>query len=145
MRWGDETGHLAQRVFLLKGTFMVDFMREQISEITGIYDLSENEKKNMKRSAMYEYPPQAILDQIATWENYSLEGIEELFELIRDWWWMPTWGFKKIDSGHYELHTGGWSGNEEIIRALEKNEMLWEILLSEYRRGGHYKLEAPYR
>jgi len=94
---------------------------------------------------MYIYPTPGILERIATWDNYDLDGIEELFELIRNWWWMPELGFKKIDRGHYELHTGGWSGNEQIIQALEKNEMLWEILLSEYRRGGHYVLGVPYK
>ena len=36
-----------------------------------------------------------------------------------------------------ELHTGGWSGNEDIIRALQRNKAFWKLLEKE-EAGGHY-------
>lgn len=34
-------------------------------------------------------------------------------------------------------HTGGWSGNEDIIAVL-KESWLWDWSLERYDRGGHY-------
>lgn len=34
--------------------------------------------------------------------------------------------------------TGGWSGNESIIGAMQKNRMVWNFLWEQSRRGGHY-------
>lgn len=39
----------------------------------------------------------------------------------------------------WAYHTGGWSGNEAILRALEEaNHGLWRLYLWRYERGGHY-------
>jgi len=39
-------------------------------------------------------------------------------------------------------HTGGWSGNEEIIAVLQESELFW-WLLQRYDRGGHYYFQMP--
>lgn len=61
---------------------------------------------------------------------------EELIEFIREIWWQPDWGFNYEDN-LLELHTGGWSGNEDIIRALETTA-LFTFKLRATQTGGHY-------
>jgi len=43
------------------------------------------------------------------------------------------------NDGGWELHTGGWSGNEEIIRAMQDNRVWWGMFWESSRRGGHYE------
>jgi len=42
------------------------------------------------------------------------------------------------------LHTGGWSGNEDIIIELEQT-WFWLMYWSESHRGGHYYFEIPWK
>ena len=43
-----------------------------------------------------------------------------------------------------ELHTGGWSGNEMIISALERSDSLfWTFYWQKSERGGHYYFKLP--
>ena len=44
----------------------------------------------------------------------------------------------------WAYHTGGWSGNEEIIHTLqERAPLLWSWLLERYDAGGHYYFKPP--
>ena len=38
------------------------------------------------------------------------------------------------------MHTGGWSGNEEIMSAVQST-MFWYFYWTRIERGGHYYLE----
>mgnify|MGYP001583711249 CR=1 FL=1 len=86
----------------------------------------------------YEYPTEEQLKIIQEWD-LSLHPVMELIEYIRSLWWMPNWGFKLKDKRvlRLELHTGGWSGNEDIIHVLEQNYYFW-YFLEESTVGGHY-------
>ena len=46
------------------------------------------------------------------------------------------------DPATLELHTGGWSGNEDIIDKLS-DTLFWMICWESTRRGGHYYFEIP--
>lgn len=37
-----------------------------------------------------------------------------------------------------EFHTFGWSGNEDIIGALQDNYLFWVMCWQKSERGGHY-------
>ena len=37
----------------------------------------------------------------------------------------------------WQYHTGGWSGNEDIIRVLQDSPF-WGLYLDRYDAGGHY-------
>ena len=41
----------------------------------------------------------------------------------------------------WEYHTGGWSGNEDIINVLSQS-WLWSMFLERYDAGGHYYFKA---
>lgn len=83
------------------------------------------------------YPTEDELDQIEQWDHEDPKG---LMEFIReDLWWEPDWGFKLTGKKVLKLalHTGGWSGNESIIGALQRN-MFWMLYWQRSDRGGHY-------
>lgn len=87
------------------------------------------------------YPDEKELKIIRDWDLLK-SGVDGLLDFIEQIWWWPDWGFirkgKKL-----ELHTGGWSGNESIIAALESNLMFWILLWVKSERGGHYWFEIP--
>lgn len=85
-----------------------------------------------------ENPSEASLKLIREWSHEDFAG---LMEFVRDLWNWPEWGFTsddELDHDHFELSTGGWSGNEEIIGALRDNGMFWSLCWESSRRGGHY-------
>ncbi len=83
-------------------------------------------------------PSESDLKQIREWSHEDFAG---LMEFVRDLWNWPEFGFMSDDElhhDHFELHTGGWSGNEVIIGALQDNVMFWSLCWESSRRGGHY-------
>ena len=94
------------------------------------------------------YPEDKELDMIKTWD---IHYVFDLVDFIESIWWMDDWGMNKkwgVDKyGHgrhvlyLELHTGGWSGNEEIIEALLSNMMVKVMGYIQWRIGGHYWFE----
>jgi hypothetical protein len=70
-------------------------------------------------------------------------------------WAYHNWGWNTTEGGfddwvdeklpdttiRFHISTAGWSGNESIIRAMEKNHMLWGFHWVQSRRGGHYIFE----
>ena len=85
------------------------------------------------------YPTEGELNTI---QNFDLikEDVKHLVTFIKTIWWAPDWGFKLSGKKvlRLELHTGGWSGNEEIIGALHRNFLFWSMYWVQSRRGGHY-------
>lgn len=95
------------------------------------------------------YPSDAELDRI---ENWSAPRIKDLFPLmayVRERWKYPQyWEERDVEEysrrdREYEISTGGWSGNESLIHALESNMMFSIIAPWSWRRGGHYIYRIP--
>lgn len=61
----------------------------------------------------------------------------ELLDFIEQIWEYGDWGFIRKEHT-LELHTGGWSGNEDIIAALKQNFLLWSMYWARHHRGGHF-------
>ena len=90
------------------------------------------------------YPTDAALDIIRLWHWSDARG---WFKFIENVWstygrWtekdMPrSWASSKNDHV-YDIATGGWSGNESIIRAMQDNGMMWTLNWYQSTRGGHY-------
>lgn len=90
------------------------------------------------------YPTQRTLYPITEWPIRSNQDIEDLLEFCKDSWkyrnyWGHTKGEEKSGEQWIKVSTGGWSGNEDIIGALEQNHIFWSVCWLESRKGGHYK------
>jgi hypothetical protein len=85
-----------------------------------------------------------------------VNNVQELMDYIYDIWWSPDWGWKDeiIDADlipdkdvppvkikRLHISTGGWSGNEDIINALENNQWFYRFFWKQSERGGHYSFE----
>ena len=118
-------------------------------------DLSMNNWKETKEKLLVQeltdedgYPTDAALEAIEKWHWADSKG---WFEFIKSVWHYPSWGWKENDEElefregvvvtRFYLSTGGWSGNESIIRSMQSNEMMWHMNWVQSRRGGHYIFE----
>ena len=88
------------------------------------------------------YPTEKELKTIEEWD--AIHDPKGLLQYIQDRWWYADRQFcltgKRVLK--LELHTGGWSGNESIVEALQKN-VFWFFWWQGSRRGGHYTFEIP--
>ena len=91
---------------------------------------------------IYNYPTEDELKKLKEWDAFH--DPKGLIDFIRDIWWMPDWGF--ILTGkralRLQLHTGGWSGNEDIMNVLAENFSFW-FYFEKHLRGGHYYFKIP--
>ena len=93
------------------------------------------------------YPTPEALDYIKNWSaNSSIIEVktgkffgkgkfDELIEYIK-----TIWTYKdaiEYENGLLEIHTYGWSGNEEIIEELKRTD-LWLLKFRCEQTGGHY-------
>jgi hypothetical protein len=85
------------------------------------------------------YPTGESIRKIERWE-YT-DGHDALLEAISPL--VEGYGRceKRTVDGVWEFATGGWSGNEEIIQALENNFMFWGMCWQLSRRGGYYEFK----
>lgn len=94
------------------------------------------------------YPTENTLLVIELWPWEDEIG---WFKFIESIWSFHSFGWAEGAAPHdydknkvvylYEISTAGWSGNEAIIRAMEKNDMMWHLHWVQSRRGGHYIFE----
>jgi len=95
------------------------------------------------------YPFDWELKKIEKWDiqKDGINGLLDLIEEISHWsdlCFVKKSGFTEFNRKKcfkLTLHTGGWSGNEDIIRALQKNSMFWILYWVKSIRGGHYYFE----
>jgi hypothetical protein len=90
------------------------------------------------------YPTKEELVKIKEWDPKDLDGLME-YLMQDELWHFGDWGITQNSDGGYQLHTGGWSGNEEIIGTMQENVMFWLINWQESRRGGHYIFKSVMR
>lgn len=98
------------------------------------------------------YPTDEALKYIKTFD-WKKGDVAELFAFIKSIWNMHVWTESVVENGRfnkitkyrkYEFSTGGSSGNEEIIRAFQRNNFLWDLCLESYLRGGHYVFDTKH-
>ncbi|MFA5376729.1 MAG: hypothetical protein WC455_13355 [Dehalococcoidia bacterium] len=83
------------------------------------------------------YPTPDELQNIREWDVLE-KGPMGLVEYVRERWCngsIVVTGKKVL---YVQLHTCGWSGNEQIMRALIDNRFFWMFYWQQSKRGGHY-------
>lgn len=80
------------------------------------------------------YPTDEELLKIATWDY---NDIPAMMEFVHSLWEFKEFGWQQ-DGDIYILATGGWSGNESLIGALQDNYMFWSLYWAESTRGGRH-------
>ncbi len=86
------------------------------------------------------YPDDVSLAAMRAYDLVT-EPLDGLLALIRDNWWKPDWGYRRTQRRLY-LHTGGWSGNEDVIEALRENFLFWSLCWLRSDRGGHFTFQV---
>lgn len=86
-----------------------------------------------------EYPSEETLKKIREWEY---KDCYKMFLFIQDNWNQEKGRFE-IKTYHVYAATGGWSGNEAIIAALQNNYMVWSLTWQKSARGGAYWFTLP--
>ena len=85
------------------------------------------------------YPDKKSLTQIRKWD-IPTQGVQGLLDLVEENTNHPDFSIsikgKKVI--RFEYHTGGWSGNEDVISALRRNILFWPLFWEKSTRGGHY-------
>ena len=83
----------------------------------------------------YADPEGAFLYMCTLW-NHSMGWLKQKESLIE-----PLFNSRESvnDSVWYCCATGGWSGNEDVIGALQDNTVLWMFTWSASVRGGYYE------
>lgn len=96
---------------------------------------SEETKQKMRKDG---YPEEEELEIIKEWN--AIADPFGLIEFIESITWCPDWciSLKGKNVKWFEFHTGGWSGNEEIIEALNQNAMFFTLYWVKTNKGGHY-------
>lgn len=95
------------------------------------------------------YPTDETLEIVQTWSITTLDDCEALLLYVQRAWRYPTYFTRharrirewKVGSlkRKWSVSTGGWSGNESLISALEANYIFMALCWRSSRRGGHYE------
>ena len=77
------------------------------------------------------YPTEDTLQRIETWPWTDFDA---LLEYVTDC--VDGYGSVWKENGELKMITGGWSGNESVIAALQKNNVFWTMYWNSSHRGG---------
>jgi len=85
------------------------------------------------------YPDERSLERIMKWDILK-QGVQDLLDLVKENTNTPDWSFSVKGKRvlRFEYHTGGWSGNEDVIDALRQNLLFWSMYWQKSEVGGHY-------
>ena len=84
------------------------------------------------------YPTDETLETVRAWDDLSFDGQVELLNYVRKAWDTRV-GAEFVEARACIFVTGGWSGNEELIYALEDNTLFWMLCWYKSQRGGYYE------
>jgi hypothetical protein len=71
--------------------------------------------------------------------NLDVQTYADFMARLAESSWDNTYGTVRVGRKYLELHTGGWSENEEAISYLE-HTLYWSMCWVRSEKGGHYWL-----
>ena len=83
------------------------------------------------------YPLQESLDALKEFDLLT-GSLENFLDLLYETWNYADSGGFRIGRRSLQLNTGGWSGNEEVIKNLSSNFVFWACFWQSSLRGGRY-------
>jgi hypothetical protein len=115
-------------------------------------DLGEEDWLEESKEGFDPYPTEAALTRIRDWKIETLEGGWALADFVESLWWpnygtnpkQPPGGWRgwhRTGDHGLSISTGGWSGNEELVGAMQANTMFWTLYAESWRVGGHYTFD----
>ena len=98
------------------------------------------------------YPLPETLKRIQEWEIKEPKDCLGLIAYVEQLWIYPSyftaharrvrpWKHGRLQR-RYEISTGGWSGHEDIIEAMQSNWIFWALAWYSHRTGGHYEFRV---
>ena len=95
---------------------------------------------------MGEYPTDDEIERIKAWPHEDPLGWFAFIKASGYWWPQEVFGWHERDDQDpidkavrvFDISTGGWSGNEDILGAMQDNAVLWLLTWHSTTRGGHY-------
>lgn len=95
------------------------------------------------------YPHEIELQRIKEWPYQTPADLIALMTYVQKRWNYPhMWKEADIEEfgrpqREYTISTGGWSGNEDLIGALEENQTFSILAPWSWQRGGHFVYRIP--
>jgi len=89
-----------------------------------------------------DYPTEEELNLLLEYGKKPIENREKVINLLTSIWHLGNWGLI-IGKNTLELHTGGWSGNEQIIDVLSQT-LFWKMYWRKSEAGGHHYFKWKY-
>lgn len=90
-----------------------------------------------------DYPAEEQLNAIRKADMFE-NDLPAMVELIEDAW-NHTYGKMIFNDGVLSLATGGWSGNEDVMGALNDNETFWRLYWWKSERGGRFWFKPMFK
>ena len=99
------------------------------------------------------YPTDDTLERIREWPVKTNDDFAAVMDFVGSAWSYPdSWecierwedpDWPSFPKRVYRFSTGGWSGNESIVSAIEGNDIVQGVGAWSWRRGGHYEYRFP--
>jgi hypothetical protein len=91
-----------------------------------------------------DYPTDEELQKLRDWNFRDMRGWFDFAQDVGQYWPDdPPWYWAEDPPGTFHISTAGWSGNEDIIRAMQDNFICWTQTWVSHHRGGHYVFKLP--
>lgn len=90
------------------------------------------------------YPADQTLEDISRWKVESKSLLQTLFVFIEETLNLDYGSFS-VEGEVVRIVTGGWSGNEAVIGALQQNLAFWGLCWESSHRGGLHWFYSPER
>lgn len=84
-----------------------------------------------------------VFEYLRTWTPEPNLDFAPLMDFVGYIWCYPDCYYADPHNRTYSVLTGGWSGNEAVIEALQQNALFWSLCWMSSHRGGKHVFVLP--